>query len=144
MEVTLLVQVIAGLTVILFILIFLFVVPSNKKKPEPKKVAPVAKNEKPKTDMNSLRTILRNRNTSASKLEETLDLVIKHHGTIHKKLGSRTHPDFDAYMEILLVICRHKNTSKDIILKFDRELARKNPTYKQEINEAVKKGLDSR
>jgi len=56
----------------------------------------------------------------------------------------RAHPDFDIYMEILFTICRHPNTNKDIVIKFDRELGRLNPEYKKEINEAITKGLNSR
>jgi len=63
---------------------------------------------------------------------------------LHEKLGLRTHPDFDTYMDILFTICRHPNTNKDIIIKFDKELSRLNPEYKKEINEAITKGLNSR
>jgi hypothetical protein len=71
-------------------------------------------------------------------------MILKYYGHIHEKLGIRSHPDFDIYMEILIIICRHPNTNKDIIIKFDKELTRLNPSYKAEINEALTKGLNSR
>lgn len=144
MEITLLVKIIAGLIVVLAILIFVFVLSSDTNKDQIHKSKNVAGDEKQKTDMVTLRAILRNNRTTTDELEETLRLILKHHGRIHKKLGSRSHPDFDSYMEILFMICRHPNTTKDIILDFDKELVRKNPTYKHEINEAITKGLDSR
>ena len=56
----------------------------------------------------------------------------------------RAHPDFDIYMDILFTICRHPNTTKNLILDFDKELERLNPEYKPEINNALAKGLNSR
>ncbi len=73
-----------------------------------------------------------------------MDLVLKSHGNIHKKLGIRAHPDFDIYMEMLIVVCRHPNTNKNIIIDFDKELLKLNPQYKAEINDAITKGLNSR
>jgi hypothetical protein len=73
-----------------------------------------------------------------------LDLILKHHGNISKKLGARPHPDFDKYMWVIIAICRHPSTNKDIIINFDKALTKQNPDYKAEINEAVAKGLNSR
>ncbi len=56
----------------------------------------------------------------------------------------RAHPDFENYSEILFTISRHKHINKDILIKFDKELERRNPEYKKEINEALMKGLNSR
>ncbi|MBU1658625.1 hypothetical protein KKG72_06175, partial [bacterium] len=106
--------------------------------------APQPAKMKQKTDLESLKAIIRDKQTSSEKLQETLDLVIKYHGTIHQKLGTRTHPDFDNYVEIIFMICLHPNTSKDIIVKFDRELEKLNPNYVAEINDSLTKGLNSR
>jgi hypothetical protein len=59
-------------------------------------------------------------------------------------MGVRAHKDFDIYMDVLFTLCRHPNTNTDLIINFDKELARLNPDYKQEINNAISKGLNSR
>ena len=148
MEITLLVKSIMGLVVILAILVFLLFFASGKKdKSKPQKNSASLKTseqEEMKTDLDSLRTIIKRRNSTTKQLTKALDLIIKHHGTVHTKLGARSHPEFDIYMDILFTICRHQNTNKDIILKFNRDLERLNPEYKKEINEAITKGLNSR
>nr|WP_321267334.1 hypothetical protein [uncultured Sulfurimonas sp.] len=145
MEITLLLKSIVGLVVILAILIFLLFLPTNKKK----KKAVIQKNtstnkKSSNTDLEYLRSIIKKKKTTTKELKEALDLILKHHGKVHEKLGLRAHPDFDVYMDILFTICRHPNTNKDIVIKFDRELGRLNPEYKQEIDEAITKGLNSR
>ena len=142
MEITLLIKAIVGLVIILGILVFILLIPKQmeKKTVQKRTVEPV----KPKTDLDSLRHIIRNRLSTKQELQDALNLVIKLHGHIAKKLGSRVNPEFDGYMEILIMICRHPNTDKNIILKFDRELSSLNPEYKSEINESITKGLDSR
>lgn len=145
MDIVLLVKSIAGLALLLGILIFLLLyTPAKKKKILKKTKVKVAVKEEEDTSLVALRKIIRNKNATTQKLKETLTLVLKHHGKIHPKLGLRPHPDFDAYGEILFTIARHHNVNKDIIIKFDKELERRNPEYKQEINEALMKGLNSR
>ena len=147
MEITLLLKSIMGLVIVLALLIFLLFLPSNRKKEkiEPKKDASsVATPRPPNTDLEYLRSIIKKKKSTTKELKEALELVIKYHGIVHEKLGMRAHPDFDIYMDILFTICRHPNTNKDIVIKFDRELGRLNPDYKKEINEAITKGLNSR
>jgi len=136
-------QTIIGLVVVLGVLVLVLVLPAKRKKKEKKKVH-IKKEPTRKTDLDTLRHIIRNRMSSKEDLKQALDDVIKYHGTIGKKLGTRVNPQFDNYMEILIMICRHPNTDKNIILNFDKDLARLNPAYKSEINEAITKGLDSR
>jgi len=146
-DIILLVKSIAGLVIILGILIFFFLyTPKSKKKmPNKKKKSYVQKSEpKQKYDLNELLEIIRNKNSTTEELTNALDAIIKYHGKIHPKLGIRTHPDFDIYSEILLRICRHPNTTKDIIINFDKELEKRNPEYVREINESLTKGLYSR
>jgi len=155
-ETEFIIKAIIGLIVILAILIFLlFLEPDKEKSKEKESPAPEIKKEieeKPKkeedssvnTDLFHLVDIIKNKRSNADTLSEALELVIKHHGKVHKKLGLRPHPDFDIYMDILFTICRHPNANKDMIIIFDRELEKLNPDYKKEINEAIAKGLNSR
>ena len=161
METEFIIKSIIILVAILAVLIFLLFLdsdkePRNKKNSfvnkEPIDKKPILKSEEtiqipdaaPKTDLESLVKIIKNKRANAAEIDEALDMIIKYHGRVHKKLGIRSHPDFDIYMEILFTICRHPNANKDLIIKFDRELERLNPEYKQDINDAITKGLNSR
>ena len=145
MEITPLLQSILGLVAVLAILIFLLFLPSGKKKKETNaKNSFTPQRQTQKTDLAYLKSIVKNKKSTAKELEQALALVIRHHGNIHPKLGARPHPDFDVYMDFLFTICRHPNSSKDIIINFDKNLRKLNPEYKKEINEAITKGLNSR
>lgn len=145
MEITLLLKSIMGLVVILAILIFLLFLSSKQKKEDvAAKKATVTDRKDTNINLDHLRSIIKNKKSTTKELKEALELVIKHHGRVHEKLGLRAHPDFDIYMDILFTICRHPNTNKDIVIKFDKELGRLNPDYKKEINDAITKGLNSR
>ncbi len=145
MEITLLLKSIMGLVVVLALLIFFLFLPSGRKKEKivAKKNTSTTSN-RTNTDLGYLKSIIKNKKSTPKELKEALDLVLKHHGRVHEKLGLRAHPDFDNYMDILFTICRHPNTNKDIIIKFNKELEKLNPEYKKEINEAITKGLNSR
>ncbi|MEA1892403.1 MAG: hypothetical protein U9N33_06790 [Campylobacterota bacterium] len=146
MEITLLIKSVMGLVVVLAILMFLLFLPSRQKLQKVKEKAKkqIAKKNALYTDLNSLVTIIKKKDTPTQELQETMDLIIKYHGKIHAKLGIRVHPDFDIYMDILFTICRHPHADKNIVLKFDKELTKLNPTYTKEINDAITKGLNSR
>ncbi len=147
MDIVLLMKSIAGLVVILGILIVVFLyTPSGKKKKRSKETKHYTQAVKPEQqhELKDLLMVIRNKDASTKELAEALDLILKYHGHIPQKLGIRCHPDFDIYSEVLLRICRHPNTNKDIILKFDRELERLNPEYLREINDSLTKGLNSR
>lgn len=139
---------IVGLIVVLAFLILLLFLSPKKESVEKNKEVETNKKQEPKiiirTDLDYLLGVIKNKKTTTKELATVLDLVIKHHGTITKKLGIRVHPDFDVYMDIILTICRHTNTNKNIVVKFDKELVALNPDYKEEINDAITKGLNSR
>ncbi len=144
MELTLLIQSAMGLLVVLGLLVFILVLaPKSKKKNVSKKVVQEQK-VKPKTDLEFLRNIVKDRKSTAAELKEALDLVLKYHGTIHKKLGLRPHPESQIYMDILFSVCRHPNANKDIIVNFDKELGKLNPDYKKDLHDAMMRGLNSR
>jgi len=144
MEITLLVKSFLGLIVILAILVFFLLYVPRKKKEKKK---PILEHKQLDSDYKSLAELLqiiKNKQSTTEELAEALELVMKYHGTIHPKMGIRSHPDFNIYGEMLLRICRHPNINKDILLKFNRELEQRNEAYRVEINDAVTKGLNSR
>ncbi len=144
MELTLLIQSAMGLLVILGLLVFMLVLAPKSKKKEVAKKALQEQKVKLRTDLEFLRTIVKNRKSTADELKEALDLVLKYHGKIPKKLGIRSHPESQIYMDILFTICRHPNANKDIIVDFDKELGRLNTDYKKDLNDAMMRGLNSR
>ncbi|DAB27802.1 MAG: hypothetical protein A2513_00785 [Sulfurimonas sp. RIFOXYD12_FULL_33_39] len=150
MEADLIIKSIVGLIALLAVLVFMLFLNPNKKV-KSKKEAPLevevksAKDDSVlNTDLDALIEILKDKESDEDKLAQAINLIIKHHGKIEKKFGVKSHADFDIYMDIIYKICRHPNTNKDLILGFDRELGRANPQYKQEIGDAIVKGLNSR
>ena len=146
MDIVLLVKSIAGLSAILVVLLLFFIyISKNKSKKQKKKKSYTSPTPpKPKYDWNTLIKSVRNRQATTQELKETLALILKYHGTIPNKLGIRVNPEFDKYSEVLLRLCRHPNTNKDLIIDFDKELEKRNPEYIKEINDALTKGLNSR
>ena len=148
MDILVLLKSIAGLSVILGILLFIFLYsPAGKKeskKKQKKKNYTCPTPQKVQTDWDSLIKVIRDKKSTAQELGKALELILKYHGTIPKKLGIRVNPEFDKYSEVLLRLCRHPNTSKELIIGFDKELERRNPEYVKEINDSLTKGLNSR
>jgi len=134
MDITLLVKSFIGLVSILAILIFfLFYSPGQKRKKELQKKEEKKKNKS--VDFETLLAIVRDKKASSQELSTALDNILEYYGEIE---------DFKYYGEILLRICRHPQTTKDIILKFNRDLEKKNPGYAIEINDFITRGLNSR
>ena len=144
MDVVLLVKSIVGLIVILGILIFLFFYSSNKRKAKTNKKVQKSSKKRPEMDLKKLIEVIKNKKSSTKELQDALEAIIKYHGKIHPKLGIRAHPEFDIYADIIFRICRHPNTTKELIVNFDRDLEKRNPEYNKEINDALTKGLNSR
>jgi len=147
-DILVLLKSIAGLSVILGILLFIFLYsPAGKKeskKKQKKKNYTSPTPQKVQTDWDSLIKVIRDKKSTAQELGKALELILKYHRTIPKKLGIRVNPEFDKYSEVLLRLCRHPNTSKELIIGFDKELERRNPEYVKEINDSLTKGLNSR
>ena len=74
-------------------------------------------------DFESLRKIIKNKKSSALQLSEALDLIIKYHGEIHPKLGIRTHPEFDNYIDVIIRLCRHPRADSKMVVKVEESWA---------------------
>jgi len=143
MEASLLIQSIGGLVVLLAILLFILLKPKAPKEIKENKIVS-STGPKKRTDLEFIKQIIKDKNSSKNDLSDAVDMVIKYHGNIPAKLGTRTNPKFDEYMAIFVALCRHRKATKDVVLKLDRELVSRNPAYKSEINDAITKGLNSR
>jgi len=147
MDIIFLTKIALSLTAILFVLIyFLFIKPSaeEKKKKEKKKKKVSKPKKKIDTDLKHLISIVKDKTITSKTLKETLELIIKYHGTIPNKIGSNNHPNFVMYEDVIFAICRHPNTNSTIITQFISSLEKKNENYKPQINDALTRGLNSR
>ncbi|ADN08116.1 hypothetical protein [Sulfurimonas autotrophica] len=140
MDITLLIKSIAALIGAFAILIILYFYLSHTKK-FAKKIQNIPE-EQP--DLSTLLEVIKDKKSTTQELKEAVDLILKYYWKIPKKLGMRVNPKFEIYSELLLRICQHPNTNKDIILKLDKELERFNPQYKLELDDSLTKGLNTR
>ncbi|MEA3372641.1 MAG: hypothetical protein U9Q62_03005, partial [Campylobacterota bacterium] len=145
MNITTPILMIIVLLVVLLILVFMLVARPSKKKHVQKRTIKQPPVEKKRVrSFDELVAVLKKKTSGADELRDALHEITGSYGKITPKLGARVHPDFDNYMLVILLICRHRNTNKNIILDFDRALSGRNPEYKREISDAVQKGLNSR
>ncbi len=148
MDIGLIIKSVVGLIVVLAVLIIVFILPIQTKKKKDQERSTKSEEEKGKMDpvlsFDELRLIIRKRSSTTEELNKAVDQIVHHYGKIQPKLGIRSHPEFDKYVDVIVHLVRHKNTNKDLILKLDRELTRKNPDYKAELNDTLTKALNSR
>ncbi len=145
MDIILLLKFLAGLSGVLGILILLHFYLSHAKKSQKKKsTEKLLQIHEVKPELNTLLEVIKDKKSTAEELKEAVDLILKYYGEIPKKLGICIHPKFEIYSELMLQICHHPNTTKEVILKLDKELARLNPEYKIELEDLLTKGLDTR
>lgn len=142
MDVSSLIVVGLGLVAFLGFLIFLLLYTSRKRKAKLQESATQVHGDV--MDFDSLKALITNKHTTAQVLKESLDMILKHYGHIPSKTGLKAHPEFQKYTDIIVSICLHPHTSKNLILNFDKELSRLNPEYKSDINDAVTKGVKAR
>lgn len=113
---------------------------STKKKKSASKNASAVKTP----TFKELYEIIKSKSSSEKALQKASEDILKHYAIITPKLGARAHPDFDKYATMIMSLSRHPNTSKNIILNFDKNLQKKNPSYAHEIETYLAKGLNSR
>jgi uncharacterized membrane protein YgaE (UPF0421/DUF939 family) len=144
MDILLLIKSFIVLIVMLGILVIFLVSRSKKKQ---KIYEKRTKEEKVKEivshEFNDFLTVIKNRQASSEELKKALDGILEYHGTIPAKLGIRLHPEFYKYSEVILRLCRHKQTNKDLIINFYKKLSKRNPSYAKEIDDSLTKGINS-
>jgi len=144
MEVLNLIILIIALVLVLAILIFLYVYkPRKKRESELKDVE--ARQEKTKIpSFAKLVDIIKTKTTTNSELHNAVELILEYYGDIKPKHGVAPNKDFKRYAEVIFAVTTHPNTDKNLVLQLDRELSKKNPTYKREIDEMLNRGLTAR
>ncbi len=145
MDIALLIKSLAALSGVLGILIFLYLYFFHINKTKNKKVSKKPLHVKEvKPEFHTLLEVIKDKKATTSELNEAVDLLLKYYEKIPKKLGLRAHPEFEKYSELILRICHHPHVTKDIILRLDKELHRRNPEYALELDDSLTKGLDTR
>lgn len=129
-------------SMLLFILVAILVYTSRARKRREEAAIEVPETRVP--SYQELKSILKNKNASYEALQHATDGIIEFYGDIEPKVGGRQSKDFDRYMELIFIICKHPNTDKKLVLNFERDLARMNPQYKKDLDHAVTKGLSFR
>ena len=146
METALLIKSAMGLVALLIVLFtMLFFSLTSRKKKEKKKEKKEKKIQEnlSGTNLQYLKSIIKNKDSSTKELDKALKMILKHHGTITQ--GEKKNlKDFDTYMEVIFRLCRHQNVTKELIINFSLELEKLNTDYKNEINNILLKGLKAR
>ncbi len=136
---------IVSLVVLLGILVFLYIYKSSKKRSlHVEKNTTIKKDISEIPSFNKLLDVIKDNSSSDKELLSSVELIIKYYGTIKPKHGVVADKDFKRYGEAIFAVSRHKNTNKDIVLMFDRELSKRNPNYQREIDEMFNRGLSAR
>jgi hypothetical protein len=140
MDVTTLILTLTGLLGVLLVLVLIYIFTRGPK--EPAKAA-VKTETAPRRAPEGLRTlealeaVIRDRSSSKEELSSAVEAIGSHYGKIHATTLAR-------YSRIIMSLCRHPNTDKTIIIGFDKVLRQQNPGMRQELDLALRKGLDSR
>ena len=133
---------IIGFSVLLFLLVAVLIYTSRAKKRKAQELTEVPEDRIP--TFVELKAILKNKDATHDALEKAIESIVEYYGEIEPKVAGRQSKDFDRYMELIFIICKHPNTDKKLVLSFERDLARINPQYKRDLDHAVTKGLSFR
>jgi preprotein translocase subunit YajC len=145
MQVSNLVLLIIAFLIILMVLSFFYVYMPSKKRSSQSKEEDVddVPGERIPT-FNELHTIIKTRDTTTKALSKAVEQTLRYYGTIKPKNGIAPSQDFKHYGDMMFLVAKHPNTTKDIVLKFNKGLTRKNPSYQREIDEMLNRGLTAR
>jgi len=136
MEITLLIKILVVLSGLLGILILLYFYLSREDKSQ-KRTTPL-KSEQPdvvQPELDALLEVIKDKKSTTPQLKEAIDAILKDYGIIK---------EVAMYSELIVTIAQHPNVNKEIVIKLDKELRKRNPEYKRELDDALKKGLNAR
>ena len=135
MSTAFLVKSIVILAIILLILVFGLVL--SKKSVKNNRIYKDKKIVNANNDFEYLKKIILNKESTTVALKEALEQIIQNYSIIDIS-------QLEAYINIILKLCKHQNTNKVITIKFITDLEKANLNYKEEINAAMLQGLNSR
>lgn len=143
MDLVFIIKSLVGLVLLLGVLIALLLYRPSKKKKEQQKLKQAGKKDSDYT-FAELFAVVKDKNSSTEKLQWALNTIEKYHGNIKPKNGARVSDEFYKYSELIIRLCRHPNTTKSLIIGFDKEMRKRNPKYSKELDDSLTRGLNSR
>ena len=136
---------IVAFSIILSLLIFIYIYKPAKARARVRTEKRATKKEKREVPtFAKLVQKIKMRDTTSEELEKAVRLLLKYYGTIPSKNGIAPSREFKKYAEVIYFVARHPNTTKEIVLFFDKEINAKNPQYHREIDEMLSRGLTAR
>jgi flagellar basal body-associated protein FliL len=127
---------------LLILVVVVYVVSGAKKAPVEAVAAPVkakAPGKRPSSRLtfDAAEAIILDRGSSREDLAAAVDAISRYYAQVHATTLSR-------YSRIIVSLCRHPRTNKDLVVQLDRALQKQSPNLHQELDAALKKGLNSR
>jgi hypothetical protein len=138
MTVTNLLLVLGALLVLLLLLVVIYLL--NRPGPAPQrrssgKAAQPKKGGLPAFD--ALEAVILDPKSPKAELSRAVDTIRRHHGTIRAE-------SLERYIHLVIALCRHPQTDKSLVIALDRGLQEQNPNFSQELEAALRKGLNAR
>ncbi len=139
MDITHLLLLFTALLGVLLLLVLIYVLTRPRAAVE---VTPPPADELPKkhpqaVSFEAAEAVILDRTSSKTELTGAVDVIAKYYGKIYATTLTR-------YTRIIVTLCRHPQTDKQILLTLDRALQSQNPGLKHELELALQKGLSSR
>jgi len=128
-----LIQLLFVLIVLLAVLIFFLLQSSRKKKQKTQDKQNLKQVHVP--SLLELRDQLKKKDLNALEIKKIVGVIVTEYGEIE---------DFEIYLDIIFRVARHPNMTKDILLGFEKDLSRVNPSFSSSISKAVSDGVNSR
>jgi hypothetical protein len=128
---------------LLILVVILYVVTGRNKVPAKVSDTPVKAAQPPKKrapsrlTLDGAEAIILDRGSSREDLAAAVDAISRNYAQVHATTLSR-------YSRIIVSLCRHPQTNKDLVVQLDRALQKESPNLHQELEAALKKGLNSR
>jgi len=139
MDITTLILAMAALLGVLFVLVLLYTSKGRSPKSEPVSPSlqePYRAAARPRT-FDELEAVILDRKSSKEQLRDASAEIGSRFARVYATTLGR-------YSHIIVALCRHPKTDKDIVVAFDRALREANPNLRQELDAALQKGLNSR
>lgn len=130
MDKTALVLIMVGLLVVFIALVAVYVwIGRSKKAVEPAEQTAVT--------FETLQGIIHRSSSTNGELNGAVDMIVERYGDMRDR-------GVDVYAALLEKLCIHPHTDSKVILRFEKALRGANPHHKEEIDKALKHGLEQR
>lgn len=144
MDIVALIKLLLGLSALLTLLLLFYLYRAHKKKRQPENIQKADIRTPAAPSLEDILKVIKEKASTTKELDEAVKSLLAYHAKIPPKRGMNAHSRFALYSEILIRVCHHPNTNKEIVLGLERELIKQNPVYKLELEDSLNKGLNTR